>query len=49
VDIALGGHYVTVDGVQQYATSEVLERYVHSLPDWTTSIPWPATYDAWII
>lgn len=47
LDIALGGHYITVDGVQ-YVTEE-LERYVRLLPDWTTSIPWPVTYDAWII
>jgi len=47
VDVALGGHYITVNGTP-YMTPE-LDDFVESLPDWTTSLAWPATYDAWIV
>lgn len=30
-------------------TTSYLEDFVAALPDWTTSLAWPATYDTWII
>jgi hypothetical protein len=47
IDIALGGHYVIVDG-KPYITSD-LHEFVAAMPDWTTSLAWPMTYDLWKI
>ncbi len=45
LDIALGAHYLTVDG--SHRLTPELEQHLHSFPEWTTPIAWAATYEKW--
>lgn len=45
LEIALGAHYLTVDGSKK-STPE-LENYIGSFPDWALPLAWPATYESW--